>query len=42
MKVHKMSYLDCMDLDINDYLDYLEFDMIRSPIEQNNPNEIIE
>lgn len=36
-----MSYLDCMDLDINDYLDYLEFDMIRNPI-NNNPNEVIE
>lgn len=36
-----MSYLECMDLDINDYLDYLEFDMIRNPI-NNNPNEVIE
>ena len=36
-----MSYLECMDLDINDYLDFLEFDMIRNPI-NNNPNEIME
>lgn len=34
MKVHKMSYLECMNMDVDDYIDYLEFDMIRSPIEQ--------
>lgn len=37
-----MSYLECMDLDINDYLDFLEFDMVRNPINESNPNEIIE
>ena len=37
-----MSYLECMDLDINDYLDFLEFDMVRNPIENTNSNEFIE
>lgn len=37
-----MSYLECMDLDINDYLDFLEFDIVRSPIENTNENEILE
>lgn len=36
MKVHKMSYLECMNMDVDDYIDYLEFDMVRSPIEQDN------
>lgn len=30
-----MSYKECMEIDILDYLDYLEFDMIRNPIENN-------
>ena len=38
MKVHKMSYLECMNMDIVDYIDYLEFDMVRNPIE-NTSNE---
>lgn len=33
MKVHKMSYLECMNMDIIDYIDYLEFDMVRNPLE---------
>jgi hypothetical protein len=33
-----MSYKECMDMDIVDYIDYLEFDMVRNPIE-NNKNE---
>lgn len=37
MKVHKMSYLECMNMDVDDYIDYLEFDMVRSPTEQDNP-----
>lgn len=36
MKAHKMSYLECMDMDIVDYIDYLEFDLLRHPIEENN------
>lgn len=40
MKVHKMSYLECMNMDIVDYIDYLEFDMVRNPIEHNTPGEI--
>ena len=31
MQSHKMSYKDCMDIDIVDYIDYLEFDMVRCP-----------
>ena len=27
-------------MDIVDYIDYLEFDMVRSPTEQNTPGEI--
>ena len=40
MKVHKMSYLECMNMDIVDYIDYLEFDMVRNPIENNTPGEL--
>jgi hypothetical protein len=31
-----MSYKECMDMDIVDYIDYLEFDMVRNPIENNS------
>ncbi len=34
-----MSYKECMDIDIVDYIDYLEFDMVRNPIENNNSEE---
>jgi hypothetical protein len=34
-----MSYKECMDMDIVDYIDYLEFDMVRNPIENNNSEE---
>lgn len=34
MRVHKMSYLECMNMDIIDYIDYLEFDIIRNPIKK--------
>lgn len=40
MKVHKMSYLECMNMDIVDYIDYLEFDMVRNPIDHNTQGEI--
>ncbi|MGG7142486.1 hypothetical protein ACQPVP_03370 [Clostridium nigeriense] len=36
MRVHKMSYSECMDMDIVDYIDYLEFDMVRNPIESHS------
>lgn len=39
MRAHKMSYLACMDMDILDYIDYLEFDLIRHPIENDNTEE---
>jgi hypothetical protein len=28
-----MSYKECMEVDIVDYIDYLEFDMVRCPEE---------
>ena len=31
-----MSYLECMNMDILDYIDYLEFDIVRNPIEHNS------
>ncbi len=34
-----MSYKECMDMDIVDYIDYLEFDMVRNPIEIDNSGE---
>ncbi len=34
-----MSYKECMDMDIVDYIDYLEFDMVRNPIEIDNSRE---
>lgn len=34
-----MSYKECMDMDIVDYIDYLEFDMVRNPIENSNSEE---
>lgn len=34
-----MSYKECMDMDIVDYIDYLEFDMVRNPIEHNISGE---
>lgn len=40
MRVHKMSYLECMNMDMIDYLDYLEFDLVRNPIQYNIPYEI--
>ena len=40
MKVHKMSYLECMSMDMIDYLDYLEFDLVRNPIQDNISHEI--
>ena len=39
MRVHRISYLECMEMDIVDYIDFLEFDMVRSPIEHNTPGE---
>ena len=30
-----MSYCECMEMDMIDYIDFLEFDMVRSPIERN-------
>ena len=39
MKAHKMSYLECMEMDIVDYLDYLEFDIVRNPIDSNEITE---
>lgn len=38
IKAHKMSYNDCMEMDIDDYLDYLEFDIVRSPLEEMGPD----
>lgn len=38
MKAHKMSFKECMDMDIVDYIDYLEFDMVRYPIESSQDN----
>ena len=40
MKVHKMSYLECMNMDIVDYIDYLEFDIVRNPIEHDTTGDI--
>ncbi|WP_275547963.1 hypothetical protein [Clostridium cuniculi] len=41
-----MSYLECMEMDILDYIEYLEFDIVRNPIESsqadNSTNEFIE
>lgn len=34
-----MSYLACMNMDILDYIDYLEFDLIRHPIEEKDSPE---
>lgn len=34
-----MSYKECMELDIIDYLDYLEFDLIRFPDKQESSIE---
>lgn len=34
-----MSYKECMDMDIVDYIDYLEFDMVRNPIETTSRGE---
>lgn len=34
-----MSYKECMDMDITDYIDYLEFDMVRNPIETTSTGE---
>ena len=33
-----MSYKNCMDMDIIDYIDFLEFDMVRCPMENNTPD----
>lgn len=35
-----MSYLECMNMDIVDYIDYLEFDIVRDPIDHNTPGEV--
>lgn len=34
-----MSYKECMDMDILDYIDYLEFDMVRNPIENDSQGD---
>lgn len=39
MMAHKMSYLACMDMDILDYIDYLEFDLIRNPMENKQTDD---
>lgn len=38
IKVHKMSYQNCMEMDMIDYIDFLEFDMVRSPMENETPD----
>lgn len=34
-----MNFNECMDMDINDYIDYLEFDIIRNPIKYSESEE---
>lgn len=33
-----MSYQNCMEMDMIDYIDFLEFDMVRSPMENETPD----
>lgn len=41
MKFHKMSFKECMEMDIEDYIDYLEFDMVRSPMTTSHEENLL-